>query len=54
MSSNHSFNKYLLSFYQVCSSVLCSGNIALNKTDINPHPGRIYYEEGYNIKDLEK
>lgn len=53
MSSKYSFNKCLSSNYAY-SSVIFAGNIALNKTDINPHPGRTYNEEGNSIKDLGK
>lgn len=54
MISNHSFNKYLLHFYHIHSSVLCAENIALKKTDINPHHGGTHNEEGNNITDLDK
>ena len=54
MSSNHSFNKQLLSSYHVYSDVECAGNITLKKKGTNPHLGGTYNEKGNNIKDLEK
>lgn len=34
----HPFNKYLLSIYYMPGTVLCSGDITVNKTDKNPCP----------------